>query len=178
MLQALLAFCATRQMSLTRYRVRTVWSQRVALRWFRRPQGLRLLAYSQRGGRLAVHVADAGKALLEPFLCSATSTKACAQCIMQTSKSPSRCAFEAGHSALAARLQAWEEGNEEYAKHENGDSTIPNSDASKNSDEEKPKEVNVTRARGAFLKCFIWSVLGWQAQEAVVTVRVRHRLGA
>nr|CCA20758.1 conserved hypothetical protein [Albugo laibachii Nc14] len=31
-----------------------------------------------------------------------------------TNKSPSRCAFEAGHSALAAKLQAWEEGNDEY----------------------------------------------------------------
>ncbi|KAG9400374.1 hypothetical protein AC1031_010594 [Aphanomyces cochlioides] len=32
-----------------------------------------------------------------------------------TNKTPSRCAFEAGHSALASRLQAWERGNAEYA---------------------------------------------------------------
>ncbi|CCI39232.1 unnamed protein product [Albugo candida] len=31
-----------------------------------------------------------------------------------TNKSPSRCAFEAGHTGLAAKLQAWEEGNDEY----------------------------------------------------------------
>ncbi|TMW60738.1 hypothetical protein Poli38472_000780 [Pythium oligandrum] len=37
-------------------------------------------------------------------------------CLTTTNKTPSRCAFEAGHSALAARLQAWEEGNEEYSK--------------------------------------------------------------
>ncbi|TDH64887.1 hypothetical protein CCR75_000242 [Bremia lactucae] len=32
-----------------------------------------------------------------------------------TNKSPSRCAFEAGHSSLANYLQAWEEGNDEYS---------------------------------------------------------------
>ncbi|KAF0719331.1 Aste57867_1115 [Aphanomyces stellatus] len=31
-----------------------------------------------------------------------------------TNKTPSRCAFEAGHSALASRLQAWEKGQTEY----------------------------------------------------------------
>ncbi|KDO27518.1 hypothetical protein SPRG_06785 [Saprolegnia parasitica CBS 223.65] len=31
-----------------------------------------------------------------------------------TDKTPSRCAFEGGHSALAAQLQAWEKGNAEY----------------------------------------------------------------
>ncbi|KAF1790925.1 hypothetical protein JG687_00001906 [Phytophthora cactorum] len=32
-----------------------------------------------------------------------------------TNKSPSRCAFEAGHSSLANYLQAWEEGNDDYS---------------------------------------------------------------
>jgi hypothetical protein len=39
-----------------------------------------------------------------------------------TDKSPSRCAFEAGHSTLAARLQSWEEGNEEYSNHDDASS--------------------------------------------------------
>ncbi|RLN70803.1 hypothetical protein BBJ28_00010185 [Nothophytophthora sp. Chile5] len=34
---------------------------------------------------------------------------------MFTNKSPSRCAFEAGHSSLANYLQAWEEGNDDYS---------------------------------------------------------------
>ncbi|KUF90376.1 hypothetical protein AM588_10004246 [Phytophthora nicotianae] len=33
----------------------------------------------------------------------------------KTNKSPSRCAFEAGHSSLANYLQAWEEGNDDYS---------------------------------------------------------------
>lgn len=32
-----------------------------------------------------------------------------------TNKSPSRCAFEAGHNSLASYLQAWEEGNDDYS---------------------------------------------------------------
>ncbi|RLN44381.1 hypothetical protein BBO99_00000846 [Phytophthora kernoviae] len=35
-----------------------------------------------------------------------------------TNKSPSRCAFEAGHSSLANYLQAWEEGNDDYSTNE------------------------------------------------------------
>lgn len=46
----------------------------------------------------------------------------------QTNKTPSRCAFEAGHSTLASRLQAWEEGTGEYSTNE--DDYIPSSDHS------------------------------------------------
>ncbi|TYZ62601.1 hypothetical protein PybrP1_002361 [[Pythium] brassicae (nom. inval.)] len=48
--------------------------------------------------------------------------------LTMTNKTPSRCAFEAGHSALASRLQAWEEGTGEYST--NDDDYIPSSDHS------------------------------------------------
>ncbi|EQC29277.1 hypothetical protein SDRG_12945 [Saprolegnia diclina VS20] len=45
-----------------------------------------------------------------------------------TDKTPSRCAFEGGHSALAAQLQAWEKGNAEYLAPEKPKTPVQNRD--------------------------------------------------
>ncbi|GLD91803.1 hypothetical protein PINS_up000336 [Pythium insidiosum] len=69
------------------------------------------------------------------------------QTLTLTNKTPSRCAFEAGHSALAARLQAWEEGNDEYSNREgdNSISTADQSGANRSSDVDSGSSVTRTR---------------------------------
>ncbi|GAB9466699.1 hypothetical protein Gpo141_00004066 [Globisporangium polare] len=65
-----------------------------------------------------------------------------------TNKTPSRCAFEAGHSALASRLQAWEEGNDEYSNNE--DESIPSSDQGSyrsNTEDEDGQSGSTSRPR-------------------------------
>ncbi|ETV92503.1 hypothetical protein H310_13188 [Aphanomyces invadans] len=69
-----------------------------------------------------------------------------------TNKTPSRCAFEAGHSALASRLQAWEKGNAEYA--------MPDDDVSsfKSKDQRPSPNAQVSQNRD------IISVRNWLKQ--------------
>ncbi|DAZ99774.1 TPA: hypothetical protein N0F65_001283 [Lagenidium giganteum] len=66
--------------------------------------------------------------------------------LTMTNKSPSRCAFEAGHSTLAARLQAWEEGNDEYSTNDDEAQTEAGSSRSTIDDDEQPTK-STTRAR-------------------------------
>ncbi|CEG43266.1 FOG: Ankyrin repeat [Plasmopara halstedii] len=53
-----------------------------------------------------------------------------------TNKSPSRCAFEAGHSSLANYLQAWEEGNEDYSTNDEKSTLLLEVDAGRPVDDE------------------------------------------
>ncbi|KAG7401878.1 Ankyrin repeat domain-containing protein 42 [Phytophthora boehmeriae] len=66
-----------------------------------------------------------------------------------TNKSPSRCAFEAGHSSLANYLQAWEEGNDDYSTNEEtstsllDDSSRPVGDEEENPANPAPRSRNI-----------------------------------
>ncbi|KAJ0398925.1 hypothetical protein P43SY_005283 [Pythium insidiosum] len=66
----------------------------------------------------------------------------------KTNKTPSRCAFEAGHSALAARLQAWEEGNDEYSNREVDTSTNTTDQSGVNRTSDAESGSSGTRTRG------------------------------
>ncbi|RLN13757.1 hypothetical protein BBJ28_00005172 [Nothophytophthora sp. Chile5] len=70
---------------------------------------------------------------------------------VQTNKSPSRCAFEAGHSSLANYLQAWEEGNDDYSTNDEATTSALEYDGSRAVGEDE--DNSASRSRSTFTSC-------------------------
>uniref|UniRef100_A0AAV1T6B2 SAM domain-containing protein n=1 Tax=Peronospora matthiolae TaxID=2874970 RepID=A0AAV1T6B2_9STRA len=62
-----------------------------------------------------------------------------------TNKSPSRCAFEAGHSSLANYLQAWEEGNDDYSTNDESSASLPECDGGRLTGDEEEHVASRSR---------------------------------
>uniref|UniRef100_K3W7G5 SAM domain-containing protein n=1 Tax=Globisporangium ultimum (strain ATCC 200006 / CBS 805.95 / DAOM BR144) TaxID=431595 RepID=K3W7G5_GLOUD len=67
--------------------------------------------------------------------------------LTQTNKTPSRCAFEAGHSTLASRLQGWEDGNDEYSNNEEDSVFMSEQNYRANTEEDDAQGVSTSRPR-------------------------------